>query len=80
MSIQVIHCKDVIPPFRLRRINTNFICGEQRVYAQVYINKMFEHKIVNIFLTISVLTYVLGIQMKRLIETLLLCTNNIRFG
>ena len=44
------------------------------------LNKFFEPKIVNIFLPMSVLTYVLGAQKSRLIETVLLSTHNICFG
>ena len=40
---------------------------------------LFERKIVNIFLSIS-LTYVLGAQKNRLIETVILSTHNICFG
>ena len=42
-------------------------------------NKIFEHKI-EIFSYPSVLTYVLGAQKNRLIETVLLSTHNICFG
>ena len=42
-------------------------------------NKTFQHKIVNNFLPI-ILAYVLGAQKNRLIETVLLSTNNISFG
>ena len=44
----------------------------------VYINKKFQHKIVNIFS--QLLAYVLGAQKNRLIETVLLSTHNICFG
>ena len=43
------------------------------------INKTFEHKIVKMFLPIS-LTYVLGAPKNHLIETVLLSTHNICFG
>ena len=42
-------------------------------------NKKFQCKIVNIFLPIN-LTYVLGAQKNRLIETVLLSTHNMCFG
>ena len=42
-------------------------------------HKVFESKIVNIFLPIT-LTYVLGAQKNRLIKTVLLRTHNICFG
>ena len=42
-------------------------------------NKIFQRKIVNIFLPI-ILAYVLGAQKNRLIETVLLSTHNICFG
>ena len=42
-------------------------------------NKLFELKIINIFLPIS-LTYILGTQKNGLIETVLLSTHNICFG
>ena len=42
-------------------------------------NKNFQRKIENIFLPI-ILAYVLGAQKNRLIETVLLSTNNICFG
>ena len=48
-------------------------------YSQVTINKIFQRKIVNIFLLI-ILTYVLGTQKNRLIERVLLITHNICFG
>ena len=47
--------------------------------SQVKINKTFQRKIVNIFLLIN-LTYVLGNQKNRLIETVLLITLIICFG
>ena len=46
---------------------------------QVKINKTFQRKIVNIF-KLSLLTFVLGAQKNRLIETVLLSTHNIFFG
>ena len=42
----------------------------------LYINKKFERKIVNILYP-SVITYVLGTQKNRLIETVHLSTHNI---
>ena len=47
--------------------------------SQVYINKNFQCKIVNISYP-SILTYVLGAQKNRLIEMVLLSTHNICFG
>ena len=44
--------------------------------VSIIVNKNFERKIVNIFLPIR-LTYVLGAQKNRLIETVLLSTHNI---
>ena len=41
--------------------------------------QIFERRAVNIFY-LSVLTYVLGAQKNRLIETVLLSTHNICFG
>ena len=43
-------------------------------------SKMFVHKIVNIYLPMGLNIYVLGAQKNRLIETVLLSTNNICFG
>ena len=49
-----------------------------KVFSQVLINNIFEHKIVIIFL-LAVLAYSLGAQ-KNLIEMVLLSTHNICFG
>ena len=52
---------------------------DQLCYSWVQIWKLFESKIVTIFLPI-ILTCVLGAQKNRLIETVLLSTHNICLG
>ena len=49
--------------------------------SQVYISNIFERKYVNIFLPISRnISYVVGAQKNRLIETVLFSTHNICFS
>ena len=43
-------------------------------------HRFFPHKIVNVFFTHNFLAYTLGAQKNRLIEKVLLSTNNICFG
>ena len=57
------------------------ICETALIHvAQVYMNKIFNGKIVNIFLPISFNICFLGAQKNCLIETVLLRTHNICFG
>ena len=62
----------------VRTVKSSALAQLSLVLSQVVINKI-ERKAVNMFLP-SVLTYVLGAQMNRLIETVLLSTHNICFG
>ena len=59
---------------QIKFISAIFVCPQQ-----VYINKKFQREVV-FFSYPSILTYVLGAQKNRLIETVLLSTHNICFG
>ena len=50
-------------------------------HSSRYISKIFQHDIVNIFLSIGLnINFVLGAQKNHLIDMVLLSVHNIRFG
>ena len=76
LSLKVVHCVAFLNIFSKKKIIYKTSTRDENTYTKVKINKIFEHKIVNIFLPIS-FNMCFGCKNIHLIETVLLSTHYI---